>query len=69
MRGIAYNNQETEYHAYTNIYGQPEVEEIKKEEAATIGFNHARWFDATENRIRKEAGLNPRGAYFFQLRR
>lgn len=62
MRGIAYNNKETEFHAFTNGLGQPDVEEISKEEAATVGFNHVRWFDASENRIRKEAGLNPRAS-------
>ena len=64
MRGISYDNKETEFHAFKNHLGQDDVEEISKEEAATVGFNHVRWFDASENRIRKELGLNPRGAYY-----
>ncbi len=69
MRGASFDNKETEFHAFTNPDGEPDVEEIPKEEAATIGFNHVKWFGLSENRIRKEMGLNPRGAYYSRRRR
>ena len=36
---------------------------VSKEEAATVGLNHVKKNDITENDIRKDQGLNPRGAY------
>lgn len=39
------------------------METLSKEEAATVGLNHVKKNDITENDIRKDQGLNPRGAY------
>ena len=38
---------------------------VSKEEAATVGLKHVKKNDITENDIRKDQGLNPRGAYKF----
>lgn len=35
----------------------------KLDNAATVGLNHVKKNDITENDIRKDQGLNPRGAY------
>ena len=40
------------------------VEKVRKEELATIGLKHNKKGDITENMIRKEHGLNLRGAYY-----
>lgn len=42
------------------------METLSKEEAATVGLNHVKKNDITENDIRKDQGLNPRGAYKFK---
>lgn len=46
-----------------NNRGQRVMETLSKEEAATAGLNHVKKDDITENDIRKDQGLNPRGAY------
>lgn len=49
--------------SYMNNRGQRVMETLSKEEAATVGLNHVKKNDITENDIRKDQGLNPRGAY------
>ncbi|MDE6522562.1 MAG: hypothetical protein K2L17_07080 [Muribaculaceae bacterium] len=63
MRGEAFYSSEEEYHSFTDKYGNCDVERIPKEEAATIGFNHIKKNGITENAIRKESGIPPRGTY------
>ena len=54
---------ESESYSYMNNRGQRVMETLSKEEAATVGLNHVKKNDITENDIRKDQGLNPRGAY------
>ena len=63
MRGVGFDWSEEEYHAFTNKQGEPDVESIPKDVAATIGFNHTTKNGITENAIRLEHGLPPRGTY------
>ena len=63
MRGVAIEYSESESYSYMNNRGQRVMETLSKEEAATVGLNHVKKNDITENDIRKDQGLNPRGAY------
>ena len=54
---------ESESYSYMNNRGQRVMETLSKEEAATVGLNHVKKNDITENDIRKDQGLNLRGAY------
>lgn len=63
MRGVAIEYSESESYSYINNRGQRVMETLSKEEAATVGLNHVKKNDITENDIRKDQGLNPRGAY------
>ena len=54
---------ESESYSYMNNRGQRVMETLSKEEAATVGLNHVKKNDITENDIRKDQELNPRGAY------
>ena len=63
MRGVAIEYSESESYSYMNNRGQRVMETLSKKEAATVGLNHVKKNDITENDIRKDQGLNPRGAY------
>lgn len=63
MRGVAIEYSESESYSYMNNRGQRVMETLSKEEAATVVLNHVKKNDITENDIRKDQGLNPRGAY------
>ena len=63
MRGSAINYSEKEPYTYTNSQGEKTTQSLRKEEAATVGLNHVKKNDITENDIRKEQGLKSRGAY------
>ena len=63
MRGSAIDYTEEESYTYTNSQGEKTTQSILKEEAATVGLNHVKKNDITENDIRKEQGLESRGAY------
>ena len=60
MRGVAIEYSESESYSYMNNRGQRVMETLSKEEAATVGLNHVKKNDITENDIRKDQGLNPR---------
>lgn len=66
MRGVAFDYTQLEFHSFINDIGEADVEALPREEAATVGFNYIdriKSFNITENTIRKESGLRPRGAY------
>ncbi|MDE7345751.1 MAG: hypothetical protein K2N48_03305 [Muribaculaceae bacterium] len=63
MRGVSFDTSEEEYHSFTNLHGEADVERIPKEESATVGFNHIIKNGITENAIRQELGLPLRGTY------
>ena len=63
MRGVAYDYNLKTPHRFIDENGNPVVESMRMEEAATIGLNYNEPNDITENDIRKEHGLPLRGAY------
>ncbi|MBQ6286590.1 MAG: hypothetical protein IJK73_02910 [Bacteroidales bacterium] len=63
MRGEAINYKEWGTQTYTNTSYETVEEPVRKEEAATVGIKYHTNKDITENQIRKEQGLNQRGAY------
>ena len=72
MRGVAIDYTMEESHSFVNNAGEPDLELLPKEEAATIGFNSLHRigsFNITENSIRKEMGLRQRGAYYTRRKR
>ena len=63
MDGKATNYSTTDTYTYTDAAGNTVTQTVPKEELQTVGLKGNNPNDYTENKIRKEQGLNERGAY------